>query len=102
MIRHMVLVRFRDDVAAGEIAAIFGDLDHLRNALPGMTAYSGGPNVNPEGLSRGYSHAFCCEFDSVEARDAYLAHPAHQAAGRRLVSATAAGVDGLIVIDYEI
>lgn len=102
MIRHIVLVRFRNDVAVEEVAAIFRDLDALRDSLPGMTAFSAGPNVSPEGLSRGYGHVFCCEFASVEARDAYLEHPAHQAAGARLVAASQGGVDGLMVVDYAL
>lgn len=101
MIRHIVLVRFREDVAAEEVAAIFADLDALRAHLPGMTAFSGGPNVSPEGLARRYGHGFSCDFADAAARDAYLVHPAHKAAGARLVSAADGGVEGILVFDHE-
>jgi len=35
MIRHVVLVRFRDDVPPGEVAAIMGGLAELRQHMDG-------------------------------------------------------------------
>ncbi len=102
MIRHVVLVRFREGVGPGEIAAIFGDLARLRRHLPGMKGFSHGHNVSPEGLSRGFSHAFTVDFDDVAARDAYLALPEHEAAGARLVKAAEGGLGGLTVLDFEL
>ena len=102
MIRHLVLVRFRDDVATAEISAIFDELRALRSVLPGMLAFTGGENVSPEGLARGFTHAFSCDFKDAGVRDAYLVHPAHKAAGERLVAATQGGVDGLAVVDFKI
>ncbi len=101
MIRHLVLVQFRDDVPDVERKAILAQLEDLRALLPGMVAFAGGANVSPEGLARGVSHAFSCDFRDAAARDAYLEHPAHKAAGARLVAATRGGVDGLVVIDFE-
>lgn len=100
MIRHIVLVRSRSDVPAGEIDAVFAELAALRGVLPGMRAFASGQNVSPEGLARGFSHAFTVDFDDAVARDDYLAHPHHQAAGARLVAATDGGVAGLIVLDF--
>lgn len=102
MIRHMVLVTFRDDLARGETQAILAQLGDLRSVLPGMIAFAGGPNLSPEGLGCGYTHAFTCDFTDTAARDAYLAHPAHQVAGQRLVASARGGVDGLLVVGIEI
>ena len=102
MIRHLVLVRFRDDVAPAEISAIFDELRALRSVLPGMLAFTGGENISPEGLARGFTHAFSCDFKDAAVRDAYLIHPAHEAAGQRLVAATQGGADGLAVVDFKI
>ena len=101
MIRHVVLVRFRGDVGPAEVDAIFGQLAALRAILPGLSSFSAGPNLSPEGLGRGYSHVFTCDFADSAARDDYLEHPAHKAAGARLVAAVDGGTDGLIVIDYD-
>jgi hypothetical protein len=101
MIRHMVLVRVRQDVAASEIAAIFAELEALKPLVPGFQAFKGGPNVSPEGLARGYTHGFTVDFADAAARDAYLVHEAHQKAGARLVAAAQDGVGGLVVLDIE-
>jgi hypothetical protein len=102
MIRHIVFVKFPADARAETIDALFAALDDLREALPGMLNFKGGANVSPEGLARGFTHAFVADFADAAARDAYLVHPAHQAAGARLVAAAAGGIDGLIVIDIDI
>jgi len=67
-----------------------------------MLSFKSGANVSPEGLARGFTHAFTVDFADVAARDAYLVHPAHQAAGARLVAAAQGGIDGLLVIDLDI
>lgn len=102
MIRHMVLVRFAERTSQAEQDAIFADLAALRGVVAGMRSFSGGPDVSPEGLSQGYTHAFVADFDGPAARDAYLVHPDHMAAGKRLVEAAKGGVDGLVVIDLAV
>lgn len=102
MIRHIVFVKFPTALSAEAIDAVFRSLDDLRAVLPGMLRFKGGANISPEGLSRGFTHAFVADFADVAARDAYLVHPAHQAAGAKLVAATEGGVDGLVVVDFEI
>jgi hypothetical protein len=102
MIRHTVLVKFPADARTEAIDSLFTALDNLRALLPGMLNFKGGANVSPEGLARGFTHAFVADFVDVAARDAYLVHPAHQAAGAHLVAAAEGGIDGLIVIDIDI
>ena len=102
MIRHIVFVKFPADARPETIEGVFRALDDLRALLPGMLNFKGGANVSPEGLARGFTHACVADFVDTAARDAYLAHPAHQAAGARLVAAAEGGIDGLIVIDIDI
>ena len=102
MIRHTVLVKFPAAARPETIDGVFRALDDLRAALPGMLSFKAGVNVSPEGLARGFTHAFVADFVDAAARDAYLVHPAHQAAGARLVAAAEGGIDGLIVIDIDI
>ncbi len=101
MIHHIVFVRFSPATPEAERTAIFAELDGLQATIAGMRGFSGGPNVSPEGLAKGFTHAFVVGFDDAAARDAYLIHPAHQAAGGRLVRAADGGLDGLIVMDVE-
>lgn len=102
MIRHTVLVKFPAGACPDTIEGLFGALDDLRTVLPGMLNFRGGANVSPEGLARGFTHAFVADFVDAAARDAYLVHPAHQAAGARLVAAAEGGINGLIVVDIDI
>jgi len=101
MIRHCVLVRFRDDVPATERAAIHTDLEALRPVTDGMGKVHFSANVSPEPFARGFSHGFVIDFRDAAARDAYLVHEDHQRAGARLVAALEGGTDGLMVFDLE-
>ena len=42
------------------------------------------------------------DFSDAAARDAYLIHPDHKAAGAKLVAALEGGRDGLMVFDIEV
>jgi len=102
MIRHIVLVRFPAAAGAETIDPLFRALADLRGVVPGMLRFAGGANVSPEGLARGFTHAFVADFVDAAARDAYLVHPAHEAAGARLVAAAEGGLEGLVVLDIDI
>jgi hypothetical protein len=99
MIRHIVLVRFAATTSDADKIAVLAELAGLQAHLPGMRAFAAGPNRSPEGLARGFTHAFTIDFASEADRDAYLVHPAHQAAGARLVNLLEGGRDGLAVVD---
>lgn len=102
MIRHCVFVRFRPDVTGEERTAIYAELESLREVVPGFLAMSSGPNVSPEGLHQGFADGFTMDFSDEVARDAYLVHPDHKAAGGKLVAALEGGRDGLIVFDMVV
>jgi hypothetical protein len=102
MIRHIVLVRFRSDVGDAEIAAVFKALHDLKRSIPGILGIAHGPNVSPEKLGRGTTHAFTVDFADAAARDRYLADADHGKVGAALVSAAEGGVDGLTVVDFEL
>jgi hypothetical protein len=102
MIRHIVLVRFRPEITTDEKRAIYAELESLRELVPGFLGASYGPNVSPEGLHKGFADGFNMDFADEAARDAYLVHPAHQAAGARLVAALDGGIEGLVVFDLAV
>jgi hypothetical protein len=66
-----------------------------------MTAVAGGADVSPEGLQRGYTHAFTIDFADAAARDGYLVDAEHKALGARLVAAAEGGREGILVVDFE-
>ncbi|MCP4317864.1 MAG: Dabb family protein [Hyphomicrobiales bacterium] len=103
MIRHFVLLRFREDVTPAKKQSLFDALSALQDHLQGVKGFFAGPNVSVEThLIRGFKEAFWFDFDSVAARDAYLDDARHQAVGAQLVEHMDGGIDGIIVVDLEI
>lgn len=102
MIRHCVFVKFRADVTTDERTEIYAGLNALVGQIDGLLAADFGPNISPEGLARGFNDGFVMDLADEAARDRYLVHPAHQAAGSKLVAALQGGTDGLIVFDLQV
>jgi len=102
MIRHCVFVKFRSDISDADKQAIYGQLNDLRDVIPGISAASFGPNISPEGKTRGFEDGFTMDFADQSVRDAYLIHPQHREAGQALVSLLDGGRDGLMVFDIEV
>ena len=101
MIRHIVLARLRPDLSKQETEALLAAILDMKSEIPGIVAVSAGPDNSPEGLARGYGHAFTVDFVDASARDAYLPHPHHAKIAQALLAATQGGVDGLLVLDFE-
>jgi Stress responsive A/B Barrel Domain len=96
MLRHLVLLQFKPDTAPDAIADITAAFRALPAAIDTVRALESGTDVSPEGLARGYTHAFLLTFDDAAGRDHYLPHPAHQAFVARLQPLLA----DVLVIDY--
>lgn len=101
MIRHIVLVRFRDDVSETDISAIFAELHEIEGRLPGLRSISSGRSESPEKMERGYMHGFIADFDDWEALEVYQRDPGHQAVGSKLVAHAQSGKDGILCFDFE-
>jgi Stress responsive A/B Barrel Domain len=99
MIRHVVLMKLR---VAAQASQIFTALQALQSEISGILAISTGSDCSPEGLQRGFTHGFTVDFVDAAARDGYLPHPAHQKVGAMIVAACEGGVDGVLVLDWEI
>ncbi len=77
-VQHLVLLKFRDGTSDQAVAECFAAVAELPAKIFGIEYCAGGPNVSPEGLNRGFTHAFIMTFASAQARDAYLPHPEHE------------------------
>ena len=97
-IRHLVLLRFASDTPAVERRAIEAAFAALPGQINGITAFEWGTDVSPEGLSKGFTHAFAVTFEDAAARDAYLPHAAHVAFVARLKPHLA----DVLVFDYTV
>lgn len=102
MIRHIVHLRFINELTAGNKAALFDGLAALRGHLHGILDYQHRPNISPETpVVHGFSDMFWFDFADTASRDAYLSDPDHQAMGARLVAAVG-GLDGILVCDIAL
>lgn len=103
MIKHVVLIKFKAEVDADARQALYQTIADLEQFVEGWLGYAAGGNVSPEvGMDKGYNGGFIIDFKDEETRDAYLIHPAHQAAGAKLVAAAEAGADGIVVFDINV
>ena len=102
MIRHIVLMKCQPAAAPHDIDAMFAALSALTQSIPGILAFEGGMNNSPEGLDRGYTHAFTMDFADNEARDAYLPHPEHEHAQTFMRKVLADVPDNVLVLDFPI
>jgi hypothetical protein len=102
MIRHIVLINFRDDVSEEHKQEIYAELHGLVGKIDGLLHASFGPNVSPEGLSQGFRDGFVMDLRDTEARDRYLADPRQQAAGKKLVAACEGGLEGVLPFEREV
>ena len=99
MIRHIVLIRFRNDVPDDAIRAIFDDLHSIEGSIPGLGSVHSGRSESPEAIERGYMHGFTADFADWEALAAYQEHPDHKRVGAALVAHAEGGLDGILVFD---
>jgi hypothetical protein len=97
MLRHLVLLKFKADARPVQIDAIVQAFRGLARQVDTVRSLEWGVDVSPEGLAKGFTHAFLLSFDAAAGRDVYLPHPAHQAFVAQLQPLLA----DVLVIDYE-
>lgn len=102
MIRHIVLIRFRPEVSDATIFAIFDEIAAIKAYIPGVIDIRSGKSQSPEQIERGYMHGFTVDFEDWDALQAYQDHPDHKAAGAKLVAGAVGGIDGVLVVDFEV
>lgn len=102
MIRHCAFFRFKQKVPKATILDILNGFFHLAPKLDGLIAIQVGENVSSEGLDRGFCYGLIMDFETLEARDAYLIHPDHLRLAERVATHLLGGIeDGVIVFDIS-
>ena len=95
-LQHIVLFKFQDASAKGEIQKIETAFTNLPSKIEQIKGFEWGLNNSPEGLNKGFTHCFLVTFDSEEDRAIYLPHPAHL----EFVSLLEPYLDDVLVVDY--
>lgn len=101
LIRHIVLIQFRDDVSDAQIAELFAALEPLQSKIESLRHFASGRSHSPEKIERGYKHGFTVDFDDWDALQRYQDHPDHKALGAQLIAHAQGGLDGILVFDLE-
>ncbi|WP_028866163.1 Dabb family protein [Psychromonas aquimarina] len=98
MIRHVLLVRFKEDAQPQAIAELQAAFAAIPSKVQGVEAVEWGENDSPENKNRGFTHCILMTFADQKGRDNYLPHPEHEALKvifRRVL-------DEIIVLDYSL
>lgn len=103
MIRHLVHLRFREDIDADQKNALYERLAGLASRIDGVEAFHHRANISVEApLIRGFLDMFWFDFRDTDVRDAYLVDEEHQAIGADIVACLEGGADGVFVCDIEL
>ena len=97
MIRHIVLIRFRDDVSDAHAAGLLAPIGPLSARLGFVATW--GKSESPEQIERGYRHGFVADFADWKALAAYQEDGEHKSFGAGLVAHAEGGIDGILVFD---
>ena len=97
-IRHLVLLRFKDAVAADRVQHIEQEFCALRSKISAVQSLEWGTNNSPEGLAKGFTHCFNLTFADDAARAVYLPHPDHLA----FVELLKPALEDVLVLDYTV
>lgn len=76
MIRHVVLLNWKEGTSRQAIDAVSAELASLASEISEIRSYTFGPDA---GVYRGNaSYALVADFDSIEDLKGYVMHPKHQ------------------------
>lgn len=95
-LRHIVLLKFKENTSAEDITKVEKAFAALPNKIPEIKGFEWGINNSTENLNKGFTHSFLLTFDSEEGRAIYLPHPSHKA----FVKILEPVLDDALVIDY--
>ena len=98
MVRHFGVFQFKPEITPEQIDNCFAELRGMIGKIPGLLDIEHGPYQSDEGLNEYFTHGFIMTFDSLESRDAYLPHPAHEAVKDVVVPC----LERVVVFDFEV
>ncbi|HNY78776.1 MAG: Dabb family protein [Sedimentisphaerales bacterium] len=96
LLRHVVLLRFKEDASAADIRRIENAFSALPSRIDAIYDLEWGTDVSVENRQKGFTHCFIVSFRSEADRAEYLPHPAHEEFGGLL----GPYLDDVLVVDY--
>ena len=104
MIVHVVLFEPRAGISTDEQARILDDLRRAATEIPSIRRFRIGRRIThglpgyEQAMTENYEYAAIIEFEDREGLEAYLQHPAHEAAGRVFTNAASHA----LAYDYDV
>ena len=96
VLRHVVLFRFKEGTTPEQIAEIEKGFRKLPVEIEQIKDFEWGTDIGTENLADGFTHCFLVTFENEDARDTYVAHPAH----KEFAASLKPHLDKVLVIDY--
>ena len=96
LLRHTVFFKFKEGTTPAQIKQVEDAFSALPSKIEQIKGYEWGLNNSPEGLDKGFTHAFILTFKSEEDRAIYLPHPDHKAFGAVLTP----HLEDVFVVDF--
>lgn len=98
MIRHILLIKFKQDAQLSEIAKLRALFEQMPSIVEGVAEVEWGLNDSPEDKNQGFTHSVLMTFVDEAGRQNYLPHPEHDA----LKDVFRPLLDDIIVFDYQV
>jgi hypothetical protein len=96
VLRHVVLVKFKDSVTPENLQQLENGFRTLPNKIDTIIDFEWGKDVSVEGLAQGFTHCFRVTFQDDKGRAAYLPHPKHA----KFVDEVKPNIEKVLVVDY--
>ena len=97
MIRHILLIKFKDSVKPLDIETSKTLFETIQEKIEGIVSVEWGLNDSPEDLNKGFTHSVLMTFVDENARQNYLPHPEHDALKAVFVPL----LEDIVVFDYQ-
>lgn len=98
MIRHILLIKFKETADPSQIETAKQLFESIPGKISGVESVEWGVNDSPEGMNKGYTHAVLMTFADEASREAYLPHPEHE----KLKQVFVPLLEDIVVLDYSI
>ncbi len=96
MLKHVVFLKFKQNVPDSAIGEIEKGLSELPGIIPEIKEFQSGRDVVRS--ERSYDFALVSAFENLEAMRRYQVHPAHQ----NVVAKIKESCDSTLIVDFEI
>ncbi len=95
-LRHVVAFKFKPEVRVEQMQKATTDFYNLKNQIPEIIEFEGGPDVAIQKKMGEYTHCFVVTVNNQKDLDIYGSHPIHKAFSKSVDSLLAE----VMVVDY--